>query len=183
MVRNTKNSECMRQNWCSMDDDLMPFSFCLPGIYLWHDQGKWVTCRKISKIPSLLLYFLITSKYFMLMQTPSQLDTWLQSYEEFVHAKNNINKRIWTLFLPISQQQYLRHPTLIMSHFSYYTALIYVSFFWYIHLQTKKSKKKKKKQDHHKSDHKHRRKHDGSASSDYDASDDTDWSNGLPTML
>ena len=38
-------------------------------------------------------------------------DIWLQSYEEYVNAKNNINKGIWTLFLPISQKQYHRHPT------------------------------------------------------------------------
>ena len=45
------------------------------------------------------------------MQTPLQLDIWLQSYEGFDNAKNNINKGILTLFLPISQKQHPRHPT------------------------------------------------------------------------
>ena len=29
------------------------------------------------------------------MQTPLQLDIWLQSYEEFVNAKNNLKQRNW----------------------------------------------------------------------------------------
>ena len=58
-----------------------------------------------------LHHFLITSKCFILMQTPLQLDIWLQSYEEFVNAKTIKNKGIWPLFMPISQKQYLRHPT------------------------------------------------------------------------
>ena len=65
---------------------------------LWHDQGKWVACQKNS-INWFLCHFLITSKCFILMQTPWQLDIWLQSYEWFDNAKNN---EIWTLFLPIS---------------------------------------------------------------------------------
>ena len=42
---------------------------------------------------SLEHHFLITPKCFMFMQTPLQLDIWLQSYEEFVNAKNNIKHR------------------------------------------------------------------------------------------
>ena len=38
------------------------------------------------------------------MQTPLQLDIWLQSYEEFVNAKNNIKERNWnTVFANISK--------------------------------------------------------------------------------
>ena len=38
------------------------------------------------------------------MQTTLQLDIWLQNYEEFVNAKNNIKKRNWnTVF-----SQYLK---------------------------------------------------------------------------
>ena len=71
---------------------------------MWHDQGKWVTCRKIS-ISIFLHHFLRSSKFFILMQTPLQVDVWLQSYEEFDIVKTLWNKGIWTLFLPISQKQ------------------------------------------------------------------------------
>ena len=77
--------------------------------YVTQSREMRVTCRKIS-IPSFWSHFLITSKCFNLMQTSLELDVWLQSYEEFANAKHSINKRIWTLFLPLSQKQYLRHP-------------------------------------------------------------------------
>ena len=38
-------------------------------------------------IPIFLHHFLVTSKCFILMLTPLQLDNWLQSYEELVNAK------------------------------------------------------------------------------------------------
>ena len=70
---------------------------------MWHDQGKWVTCSKIS-ISFFLHHFLVTSKCFNLMQTPLQLDIWLQSYEGFVNAKNNIKQRnLNTVFANISK--------------------------------------------------------------------------------
>ena len=43
--------------------------------------------------PIFLHCFLITSKCFILMLTPLQLDNWLQIYEELVNAKNNIKQR------------------------------------------------------------------------------------------
>ena len=70
-------------------------------------------------IPSLLRYFLITSKYFIMMQTPVKLDTWLRSYEEFVIAQTNIKQQIGNaVFANISKTI---SPTsdwflLIMSH-------------------------------------------------------------------
>ena len=51
-----------------------------------HDQGKRVTCQKML-IPSFLCHILTTSKAFILMQTPLELEIWLQSYEEFVTAE------------------------------------------------------------------------------------------------
>ena len=48
----------------------------------------------------------------------------LQSYEEFVNAKNNIYKGIWTLFLQISHNQYRRHPT--HSSWSCHILLLYL---------------------------------------------------------
>ena len=70
---------------------------------MWHDQGKWVTCRKCP-IPVFLGHFLITPKCFILIQTLLQLDIWLQSYEELVNAKNNIKQRnLTTVFANISK--------------------------------------------------------------------------------
>ena len=53
------------------------------------------------------------------MQTPLQLDIWLQSYEGFDNAKNNIKQRnLNTVFAniskttsPTSQKQHRQHPT------------------------------------------------------------------------
>ena len=51
-----------------------------------------------------LHHFLKTSKCFILMQTPLQLDIWLQSYEGFGNAKNNIMQRnLNTVFANISK--------------------------------------------------------------------------------
>ena len=64
---------------------------------------------------------LTTTKCFILMQTPLQLDIWLQSYAKFDNAKNNIKQRNLNLvFCYISKTT---SPTsdsflLIMSHIS-----------------------------------------------------------------
>ena len=83
-------------------------------------QGKWVTCRKIL-ILSFISHVLTNSKCFILMQTPWKLHIWLQSYEEFVDAKNNIKqKNLNTVLANISKSI---SPTsdsfpLILSQFS-----------------------------------------------------------------
>ena len=65
------------------------------------------------------------SKCFILMQTPLKLDIWLQSYEGFDNAKTIWNKRIWTMFFPLSQKQYRWHPT--HSYLSFHNCnLIYI---------------------------------------------------------
>ena len=56
---------------------------------MWHDQGKWVTCRKFK---------------FLFSYTPLQLDIRLQSYEGFDNAKNNKKqKNLNTVFANISK--------------------------------------------------------------------------------
>ena len=66
-----------------------------------------------------LNHLLITSKCFILMQTPLQLDIWLQSYEGFDNFKNSMKQRnLNTVFDNISKTT---SPTsdsflLIMSH-------------------------------------------------------------------
>ena len=75
---------------------------------------------KIS-ISIFLHHFLKISKCFILMQTPLQLDIWLQSYEGFDNAKNKMKQRnLNTVFANISKTI---SPTsdsflLIMSHMS-----------------------------------------------------------------
>ena len=59
---------------------------------MWHNQGEWVTCRQYS-----ILIFqyksLVHLKCYILIQTPSQLDTWLQRYEQFFKFKNNVKHK------------------------------------------------------------------------------------------
>ena len=45
----------------------------LPFFYMWHDQGKWVACRRFS-IFRFLHHFLATQKCYTLMQTPLESD-------------------------------------------------------------------------------------------------------------
>ena len=70
-------------------------------------------------IPIFLHHFNITSKCSILMQTPLQLDIWLQSYKAFVNAKNNIKQRnLNTVFTNISKTIWTTSDSflLIMSH-------------------------------------------------------------------
>ena len=53
--------------------------------YIWHDQREMSHLSKMS-ISIFLHHFLKTWKCFILMQTPLELDIWLQSYEEFDNA-------------------------------------------------------------------------------------------------
>ena len=74
----------------------------------WKDKIRYVTRSRemshLSKMSIFSHYFLITSKCFILMQIPLQLDIWLQSYEGFVNAKNNIKQRnLNTVFANISK--------------------------------------------------------------------------------
>ena len=56
---------------------------------MWHDQGEWVTCRQYS-----ILIFqyksLVHLKCYILIQSPSQADIWLQRYKQFFKLKNNV---------------------------------------------------------------------------------------------
>ena len=72
-----------------------------------------------SSISIFLHHSLITDKCFILMQTQLQLDIWLQSYEGFVNAKNNIKQKEFEYcFANISKTTSLTSESflLIMSH-------------------------------------------------------------------
>ena len=70
-------------------------------ILCWPSQAEYIYVtwsREMSHLSKIsisifLLCFLITSICFMLMQTPLQLDIWLQSYEWFDNAKNDMKQR------------------------------------------------------------------------------------------
>ena len=67
-------------------------------------------------------------KIFILMQTALQLDIWLQIYEEFANAKNNIKQRILNTFFPnISKTKWPTSDSflLIMSHINISVHLLY----------------------------------------------------------
>ena len=77
--------------------------FLSASTQFWHDQGKWVTCRKFQFLLSYTTFSKLQNA-FILMQTPLQLDIWLQSYEGFDHAKNNMKQRnLNTVFANISK--------------------------------------------------------------------------------
>ena len=87
---------------------------------MWHDQGEWVTCRKMLFLFSYPTFSNLQNASFRCkLQTPLQLDIWLRSYERFDNAKNNIKQRnLNTGFANISKTT---SPTsdsllLIMSH-------------------------------------------------------------------
>ena len=68
--------------------------------YMWHDQWKWVTCRKCQ--------FLFSYTTFLQLQNASfwckPHYNWIWSYEEFNNAKNNIKQRnLNTVFAIISK--------------------------------------------------------------------------------
>ena len=78
--------------------------------HVWHDQGKWVTCRKSQ--------FLFSDTTFSILQNAlfwcKSHYNWIASYRvmnDLTMLKTICNKGIWTLFLPIFQKQHFRHPT------------------------------------------------------------------------
>ena len=88
-----------------------------PCLWQWFNRKRIYDTIKeneslVENLISIFLHhFLKSSKCFVWAQTPIQLDNWLQSYERFDNAKNNMKQRNLITVLPISQKQHLRHPT------------------------------------------------------------------------
>ena len=63
-----------------------------PSAYMWHNQGEWVTCRQYS---ILIFQFksLVHFPCYILMQTPSQSDIWLQKCDQFFAVQNNVKHK------------------------------------------------------------------------------------------
>ena len=82
----------------------------LRPLYMWHDQGKWVTCRKFQ--------FLFS---YTTLSSCQHASFWCKLHYNCISGyrvmndlsmlKTIQNKGIWTLFLPISEKQHRRHPT------------------------------------------------------------------------
>ena len=57
--------------------------------HMWHDQGKWVTCRQCS-ILSFQYNLLVHLRSYILIQTPLQSEIWFQRYEQIFEFLNNV---------------------------------------------------------------------------------------------
>ena len=86
-----------------LQTSVFPFIFF---IIMWHDRGKWVTCRKMS-IHRFLCHFLTSF--------------WCKPHWNCISGYRVTE--IWTLFLLISQNHYFRHPTHSPCH-------IFCTLFW-----------------------------------------------------
>ena len=77
-----------------------PKPHCKPLSYVTRSREM----SHLSKISIFLHHFLNTLKCFILVQTPLQLDIWLQSYEGYDNAKHNMKQRhLKTVFANISK--------------------------------------------------------------------------------
>ena len=86
--------------------------------YLWHDQGKWVTCRQFS-IFSFQYKSLVHVKCYILIQIPFQSDTWFQRYGQLFNFKNNVKHKNLSPVLAYNSKSIFRTSDsllLIMSH-------------------------------------------------------------------
>ena len=104
------------------------FNYFTPVIFshMWHDQGKWVTCRKCQFIFSCTTFSKLQNTSFWWQPHYN----WISGYrvmKDLTMLKTIWNKGIWTLFRPISQKQHLRHPT-----HSSWSCHILSLFCWYL---------------------------------------------------
>ena len=59
---------------------------------MWHDQGKWVTCRQYPNL-SFQYNLFAPIKSYILIHTPLQSDIWCKRYEQFLEFQNNVTHR------------------------------------------------------------------------------------------
>ena len=96
-------------------------------MHMWHDQGKWVTCRRFQFLFSYTIVSQLQNASFWCKPHYN----WICGYrvmQDLTMLKTISNKRIWTLFLPISQNQYNQHPT----HSSWSCHIIIFVVFWLV---------------------------------------------------
>ena len=100
---------------------VLPLKFC--HLYIWHDQGKWVTCRKFQFQFSYTTFSKLQNTSFWCKPHYNWISGYRVSYEGFDTAKSNITQRnLNTVFANISRTT---SPTsdsflLIMSHYLHF---------------------------------------------------------------
>ena len=95
--------------------------YCDCSLNMWHDQEEWVTCRQYS-----ILIFkykpLVHLKCYILIQTLSQSEIWLQRYGHFFEFKNNVKQKNLSPLLACNSKSIFSTSDsfpLIMSHIVY----------------------------------------------------------------
>ena len=102
---------------------------------MWHDQGKWVTCRQYSILSS--QYNLLANiKSYIWIHTPLQSDIWFKRYEQFFEFQNNVKHRNMSSVQAYNSKSILATSdsfSLIMSHmfvhFLFHLKKFYLSTF------------------------------------------------------
>ena len=93
--RSTTNELWVRWKHALILWSLLAFSSINPISVLpqmWHDQGKWVTCRQYS-ILSFQYNLLAHIKSYILIHTLLQSDIWFNRYEQFFKFQNIVKHR------------------------------------------------------------------------------------------
>ena len=134
---------------CANDQDKFPKGcFGLDAkLHMWHDQGKWVTCRQYS-ILSFQYNLLAHIKSYILIHTPLQSDIWSKRYEQFFEFQNNVKQRNMSSVLAYNSKSILATSDsfpLIMSHILLCCCFLLLLFFvpvvskihWFIFLNSK----------------------------------------------
>ena len=88
--------------------------------YMWHDQEKWVACRKYS-IFSFQYDLLVHFKYYILIQTPLQSNIRFKRYDQFFEFLNYVKHRNFSPLLAYNSKSILAISDsfrLIVSHLS-----------------------------------------------------------------
>ena len=88
----------------------MDLVFNLPIWNMWHDQGKWVTCRKFQFQLSYITFSKLKNASFWCKPHYN----WISGYrviKDLTMLKNNMKQRNFNPVLPIPKKQHPRHPT------------------------------------------------------------------------
>ena len=117
---------------CSSCSDTALYEACVAGhrnldVYMWHDQGEWVTCRQFS-ILSFQYKSLKNLKCYILIQIPSQSNIWFRRYEQFFNFKNNVKHKNLSPLLACNSKSIFStsdSSRLIMSHICYHHLVMY----------------------------------------------------------